>query len=187
MKNSTAFIAIAALSATISAAEDKKPASLPFVADFKPGRYLGKWYEAARIPTPIQPGESLASAEYTAGKEPGQINVKNTAFDKTGKKLTDIEGKATLAAGDPPGRLFVSFGPFVPKTPNYHVIHVDKDYRYAVVGVPDRKSMWILAREVPVHAETLEQLRDIGKKAGFDVDKLVVAPWDTIPKAELPK
>ncbi len=66
--------------------------------------------------------------------------------------------------------------------PNYHVLHVDKDYRYAVVGVPDRKSLWILAREVPISKETFDSLREIAQKSGFDVSKLIVAPWDKIPK-----
>lgn len=173
--------------APVAFGEDKEPEEvepLPFVRDFDPGRYLGIWHEVARLPTAIQPPGTLAKAEYTAGKEEGSVKVKNTAFDKRGKKLSDIEGKAKLAEGDPPGRLLVSFGPVLPEAPNYHVMHVDKDYRYAVVGVPDRKAMWILAREVPVAAETLDRLREIGRKAGFDVDKLLIAPWDKIQKKE---
>lgn len=167
-----------------AAAEDKAPDQLPFVRDFKPEKYLGKWYEVARLPTPIQPPGTLAVAEYTAGKEAGQITVKNTSFDKAGKKIADIGGQAKIADGDRPGRLLVSFGPVLPKTPNYYVIHVDESYLFAVVGVPDRKSLWILAREVPIAEETLKSLQEIAKKAGFDVAKMQVAPWDKIPKAE---
>jgi lipocalin len=112
------------------------------------------------------------------------VTVKNTAIDKTGKKLADIAGQARIADGGPPGRLLVSFGPVLPETPNYDVIHVDEQYRYAVVGVPDRKSLWILAREVPIAEATLNSLREIARKAGFDVTKLLIAPWDKIQKAE---
>lgn len=174
-----------AIFAPMAFGEDKKPEPaepLPFVRDFDPGRYLGTWHEVARLPTAIQPPGTLAKAEYTAGKEEGSVKVKNTAFDEQGKIISDIEGKAKLAEGDPPGRLLVSFGPVLPEAPNYHVLYVDKDYRYAVVGVPDRKSMWILAREVPVAAESLDRLRELGRNAGFDVDKLLIAPWDKIQK-----
>ncbi|MFN0127377.1 MAG: lipocalin family protein [Verrucomicrobiales bacterium] len=188
MKSTTirgiAFQVLSVVMIATATADDKVPDPLPFVRDFKPERYLGKWYEVARLPTPIQPAGTLAVAEYAAGKEPGQVTVKNTAFDKGGKKLAEIAGQAKLADGDPPGRLLVSFGPVMPTTPNYHVIHVDEDYRYAVVGVPDRKSLWILAREVPIGEEPLKSLREIAQKAGFDVTKLVVAPWGQIPKAE---
>lgn len=165
-------------------AEQKEPEPLPFVRDFKPEKYLGKWYEVARLPTPMQPLGTLAVAEYTAGKEAGQVMVKNTSFDRAGKKIADIGGQAKFADGDRPGRLLVSFGPVVPKTPNYYVIHVDEGYRFAVVGVPDRNSLWILAREVPIAEGALKSLQEIARKAGFDVAKMQVAPWDKIPKAE---
>jgi apolipoprotein D and lipocalin family protein len=178
---SITFHALMAVLVTTVAAHDpaNSPAQgLPYVEDFQPARFLGKWYEAARLPTPIQPSNTLAVAEYAAGEKVGEITVKNSAFDTTGKKLSDIRGQAKLAEGKPPGRLFVAFGPAFPATPNYHVLHVDKEYRYAVVGVPDRKSLWILAREVPVSKEILDSLREVAQKAGFDVSKLLVAPWD---------
>jgi apolipoprotein D and lipocalin family protein len=171
--------------ATSGMAEDTKGAAaqaLPWVQDFQPARYFGKWYEVARLPTPIQPVDTLAIAEYSAGEKAGQVIVKNSAFDKTGRKLSDIQGQAKLAEGNPPGRLLVAFGPAFPPSQNYHVLHVDKDYRYAVVGVPDRKSLWILAREVPISKEAFDSLRGIAQKAGFDVSKLIVAPWDKVPK-----
>ena len=158
---------------------------LPFVKSFQPARYLGKWYEVARLPTPIQPADTLAIAEYSAGENIGEVIVKNSAFDKTGTKLSEIKGQAKLAEGNPPGRLLVAFGPALPQRPNYHVLHVDKEYRYAVVGVPDRKSLWILAREVPIKKETFDSLRAIAQKSGFDVSKLIVAPWDKIPKGRI--
>ncbi|WP_052574056.1 lipocalin family protein [Haloferula sp. BvORR071] len=167
-----------------AAGEDKAPEPLPSLKEFKPEKYLGKWYEVARLPMLFQPSGTLAVAEYGAGKEPGQVTVKNTAYDKAGKKVVDITGEAKLAEGDPPGRLVVSFGPIKAKAPNYYVMHVDEGYRYAVVGVPDRKSLWILAREVPIGEETLKSLQDIARKAGFDVSKLLIAPWDKVPKAE---
>ncbi len=179
------FLSLMAALATSVMAQDTTPTTpqeLPFVQDFQPARYLGKWYEVTRLPTPIQPADTLAMAEYSAGEKAGQVIVKNSAFDKAGKKLLEIEGQATLADGNPPGRLLVAFGPALPKSPNYYVLHVDKDYRYAVVGVPDRKSLWILAREVPISQETLVSLREIAQKAGFDVSRLIVAPWDKIPK-----
>ena len=79
--------------------------------------------------------------------------------------------------GEPPGRLLVAFGPNLPKEPNYHVLHVDEDYQFAVVGVPDRKSLWILARKVPVPEQKLKELRAIAAKAGFDTAKLEVGQW----------
>jgi len=163
--------------------ETPKPHNpLPFVQTFDPTRYLGTWYEVARLPTRIQPPETLAMAEYSPGKSDGHISVKNTAFDVAGRKLSEIHGQAKLAEGDPPGRLLVAFGPAFPDAPNYHVLHVDQDYQYAVVGVPDRQSLWILARKVPVPDKAFRRLRDLAQEAGFEVVKLIVAPWSNIEK-----
>ena len=172
-----AFLMVASSAAF---ADDPTERQLPFVANFDAEQYLGKWYEVARLPTAMQPPGTLATAEYSLGEEEGDVIFKNTAYDSEGKRLTEIQGKARLVKGDPPGRLVVSFGPVTPDTPNYYVLHVDEKYEYAIAGVPDRKSLWILAREVPVPEKQLKELMSIASKAGFDVSKAVVAPWGSI-------
>lgn len=185
-----AFLLASALSAVpIAPADERKdapgtgdrapaePGPLPHPKTFEPARYLGKWFEAARLPMAIQPNDTLATAEYSAGEGEGVVRVKNTAYDTDGNVVATIEGQARLAPGDPPGRLIVGFGPFLPEAPNYHVLHVDPDYRHAVVGVPDRKSLWILVRKVPVAKAKLDELIAIARKAGFDTSKLLIAPW----------
>ena len=52
---------------------------LPFPRNFDATRYLGKWYEVARLPNPTQPADTLAAAECSAGKEKGKVIVKNSA------------------------------------------------------------------------------------------------------------
>ena len=98
-----------------------------FPKKFDSTRYLGKWYEVVRMPTPAQATGTLATAEYTAGEKDGEVIVKNSAYTADGKLIAAIEGKALLLPNDPP-RLAVGFGPVVPKDPNYFVIHVDEDY-----------------------------------------------------------
>ena len=153
---------------------------LPFPKDFDPTRYLGRWYEVARLPNPAQPAESLAAAEYSAGENEGEVIVKNSAYTAEGKLISAIKGKAQLLPSDPP-RLAVSFGPIVPKEPNYFVIHVDGEYQHAVVGTPDRKSLWILTRKVPIAERTRESLFDIAKEAGFDTQKILIGEWKAEP------
>ena len=113
-------------------------------------------------------------AEYSAGKEKGEVIVKNSAYTAEGKLISAIEGKARLLPNDPP-RLAVSFGPVVPNEPNYYVIHVDEDCEHVVVGTPDRKSLWILSRKVPITKETSESLSAIAKEAGFDTQTIFIA------------
>jgi len=154
---------------------------LPYVDGFEPERYLGKWYEIARLPTPIQPAETLATAEYAAGTEEGTVTVRNTSYNAKGDVLASIEGNARIATGWSPGSLLVAFGPSLPETPNYQVIYLDRDYRYAVVGSPSRQAMWILSREAVVSQDKLAELTRAGSDAGFDVSQLIISPWDQVP------
>lgn len=149
---------------------------LPFPQDFAPAKYLGKWYEVARLASASQPAGTLATAEYALGGNEREIIVKNTAYDAKGKPVRTIEGKALLQEGDPP-RLAVSFGPVFPEEPNYYVMHVGKEYEIAVVGNLDRNSLWILSRSPVVEDDRLEQMIKIAKDAGFNTDTLVISDW----------
>ena len=166
--------------AALSACAHRAP--LPQPTGFEPARYLGKWHEVARLPAFYQADDTMATAEYGPTSTPGVISVFNQAYDRDGKPLNNIRGSAVMAKSPPPGRFSVSFDK-VPKIftsiggPNYHVMHVDPDYRYAVVGIPSRKALWILAREVPIPPAKLAELTAIAKQAGFDTSKLIISPW----------
>ncbi|MGI9242768.1 MAG: lipocalin family protein [Verrucomicrobiales bacterium] len=170
----TSLLAVVCLSTLAAKAE---PGPLPSPAEFEPTRYLGKWFEVARLPIASQPEGSLAIAEYTAGDEPGTVTVKNSAYDGGGKFIGAIEGKAEIVEGEAKGRLKVGFGPAVPAEANYCVLSIHPKYRFAVVGSPDRKAMWILSRRVPIGKKKLEQLAAVAGEAGFDISKLVYNKW----------
>ena len=170
------LLVVACLLASAAAALAADP-PLPHPPAFEPARYLGIWHEAARLPAAYQPDDTLASAEYAATDTPGRISVTNRAYTADGSLVTTIKGEADLVPGDPPGRLSVRFGPMPAGAPNYYVMHVDKDYTHAVVGVPSRNALWILSRDVPVPKQKLDELIAIATKAGFDTSKLIIAPW----------
>ena len=164
------LLTIACLSTLVAQAD---PDPLPSPAEFEPAKYLGKWFEVARLPTASQPEGSLAIAEYAAGDEAGTVKVKNSAYDADGEFIGAIEGKAQIVEGGAKGRLKVGFGPAVPEEANYCILSIHPKYRFAVVGSPDRKSMWILSRRVPIGKKKLDQLATVAEGAGFDTSKLV--------------
>ncbi len=155
---------------------------LPAPAAFVPDRYLGTWYEVARLPVFYQPDDTLAQATYGPTAVAGRISVVNRSFDRQATPLKSISGCADLAPGDPPGRFTVRLRG-IPSLvarftgPNYHVIHVDAGYRHAIVGLPSRKALWILSRHVPIPRAELDGLIARAKAAGFDTERLLVAPW----------
>ena len=164
---------------TSVAAQDVAPKnsdSLPYPKAFDPAKYLGKWYEIARLPTSSQPGASLATAEYAKGDNDDDVVVKNTAYDENGKPGKTIVGNAKLQPGDPP-RLAVGFGPVIPDEANYYVMYISQKYDVAVVGNPDRKSLWILARKPIIGEKRFDRMVEIAEEAGFDTGKLIIADW----------
>lgn len=172
--------ATAALALLVAACKSRPP--LPQPAQFDSGRYLGEWYEIARLPVFYQPDNSLARATYSPGTRPGEVSVYNRSFDPAGRPLKSIRGTATLEKQPPPGRFTVKFPGVLSivaafSGPNYHVMHVDKDYRTALVGIPSRRALWILSRQNHLPAGELKRLIDLASAAGFDTDRLIIARW----------
>lgn len=130
-------------------------------------RYLGKWYEIASLPVSQQEGCSCTTAEYSL-MEDGVIRVVN-ACKKNGEH-TMAEAKAFVVPNSGNAKLKVQF--FWPFRGDYWIIELDKDYQWAVVGVPSRKYFWVLSRTPEMPEATLEMLVDRIIAKGFDTSKM---------------
>lgn len=133
-------------------------------------RYMGKWYEIASFPQRFQKGCECTSAEYTLSTK-GYVIVENRC-NKSSKKGKEsyIKGKAFVVENSGNAKLEVQF--FWPLKGKYWIIDLADDYSYAVVGHPNKKYLWILARE-PIMPDTTYQaiVRRLEDK-GFDISKL---------------
>lgn len=127
-------------------------------------RYVGFWYEIARYPTPFQANCASSTADYTAHSD-GTIGVLNTCLAADGSVVSTIEGSASVVDPTTNAKLVVTF-PGVPLPGDYWIIDLDPDYQWAVVGVPNRKYLWILSRtpqmDVDVYEGIISRLRDQG-------------------------
>ena len=141
------------------------------VVNFDLNRYLGVWYEIARLDHRFERGLSHVSATYTL-QEDGGVAVLNRGFDKSTGKWQEAKGKAYFIGQPTVASLKVSFfGPFYG---GYHVIDIDKDhYSYALVCGPSRSYLWILARARTLDQPTLDHLIATANKAGFDTAGLI--------------
>ena len=148
------------------------PDTVEPVKGFDVNRYLGRWYEIARLDHSFERGLEKVTAEYSL-REDGVIKVVNRGFNPEKKTWKKAVGKAYFL-GDPNiGRLKVSFfGPFYG---SYNIVDLDKEnYLYSLVCGPDRNYLWILARE-PVLAESVkERLIDKAKTLGFKTEQLIL-------------
>lgn len=152
------------------------PEGVEPVTDFDLKRYLGRWYEIARLDHPFERGLSNVTATYRLRTD-GGIEVVNRGYDEKKGHWREARGRA-YPIGDPSvGRLKVSFfGPFYG---GYNILALDqKNYRYALVCGPDRSHLWILARSRTLSPATLQPLIVQARRLGFDTDRLIYPVHD---------
>lgn len=136
-------------------------------------RYSGTWYEIARYPNRFQRDcQSDTKAEYTVRKD-GKVQVVNSCLQKDGKTKT-ARGTAKVADKRTNAKLRVTF--FWLFYGDYWVIGLSPDYRYAVVGEPKRKYLWILSRTPEIDDATYKEVLEQIREAGYDPGKLIKTP-----------
>lgn len=144
------------------------------VTGFEPDRYLGTWYEVARLDHRFERGLEAVTAEY-GRREDGGLSVVNRGWDTDEDAWEEARGKAYFQGDPDTASLKVSFfGPFYG---GYHVLALDRsasDYGYALVSGPNRDYLWILSRTPVLPAETLERLVERARSLDFPVEELVI-------------
>jgi apolipoprotein D and lipocalin family protein len=152
------------------------PEDLKAVNNFDLNRYLGTWYEIARLDHRFERGLNNISADYTMNTN-NSIKVINKGWNVTDQKWEQAEGKAYFVEQHDIGRLKVSFfGPFYG---GYNIIDLDKkNYSYAMVTGPDKSYFWILSRTKQLPKATLDALINRAKVLGFPVDKFIFVNQD---------
>lgn len=139
-------------------------------------KYLGQWYEIARLPNSFEKGMECVTANYTLKKNE-KIEVLNKGYliDNKGEFKT-AKGVAWVPKTKYPGRLKVSF--FRPFSGKYYIIALDKDYKYALVGDPSRKYLWILSRTKTLDDSIYTNLLDTAQKHKFDISTIIKVNQD---------
>ena len=146
------------------------------VENFQLERYLGKWYEIARLDHSFERGLSRISAEYSRNPD-GSVKVINRGFSDKDQKWKEAVGKAYFVKSPDQGFLKVSFfGPFYG---SYIILELDQqDYSYALVCGPDRSYLWILARSPKINDEAKNALITKAASLGFKIDELIFVKHD---------
>lgn len=139
-------------------------------------RYLGPWHEVARLPNRFQKScVSDTTATYVAGDN-GEVVVRNACTTDKGEKIS-VEGVARVVVPGS-GKLKVRFAPrwlaWLPVWADYWVVDLDPDYRWAVVGGPTRKYLWILSRDPVLDAEVFAGIKTRAAARGYAVDRLLI-------------
>jgi apolipoprotein D and lipocalin family protein len=141
---------------------------IPAVCDVDLPRYMGAWYEIARLHNTFEEGLDYVTAVYQLRSD-GKVDVTNTGIK--GGKNKSAQAVAWVPDQRCPGKLLVSF--FRPMRSQYNIIRLDEDYRYAVVAGSRMNYLWILSREPRMDDDLYDELVHFVSGVGFDGNRLI--------------
>jgi apolipoprotein D and lipocalin family protein len=141
-------------------------------------KYIGLWYEIARMPNSFQKQCAAGTtAEYRA-LENGRIQVINKCYKSDGS-LDEAQGVARVVDTQTKAKLQVSFVRILGKNRfwgDYWIIGLDENYRWAVVGHPKRKYGWILNRTPEMDLDLRSRIDELLKEKGYDPKDFINTP-----------
>jgi apolipoprotein D and lipocalin family protein len=167
----------------ILAACQGMPEQIKPVQNFELEKYLGKWYEIARLDHSFERGLDNVTAEYSM-REDGGVKVRNRGYSVKEQNWDDAVGKAYFVETKDQGYLKVSFfGPFYG---SYVVFGLDQsDYQYAFISGPNHSYLWLLSRTPKLAPEIVDQFLQQAQAAGFDTSALIFVKQDkNIPNVD---
>jgi apolipoprotein D and lipocalin family protein len=157
-----------------SPSKEMSTASIPAMKSFDLKRYLGKWYEVARLPHSFEEGLDRVTATYTL-RDDGKIEVLNKGFNASKGEWKEAKGKAYIPDSTAGALLSVSF--FWIFYADYKVIVLDTvNYSYAMVTSSSKKYLWILSRSPQMEESVYNDLVQKAREWGFNIAALYKVP-----------
>ncbi len=157
-----------AMLSSIGCSNSPSTEHIPAVENFVLARYMGRWYEIARLPHSFEKNITDPKADYSL-QDDGTVKVINSGL-RNGQ-LTSVSGTARNIADDPTsGELEVSF--FYPFYGLYKIIFLNKNYDLAIVTSSSMDYVWILARQPVITNAELAQCLKMLDQWGFAVKLL---------------
>jgi len=146
------------------------PEQVTPIKPFSIDRYLGTWYEIARLDHSFERGLTKVSATYSLNKD-GSVKVINRGFNQEASQWKEAEGKAKFVGLSDTAHLKVSFfGPFYG---SYVVFHLEPDYSTALVSGYNTDYFWILSRNKSMPQDKVQYYLSIAEQKGFDTSKII--------------
>jgi len=174
MRASVALLCLMLLSGCVGGGREQPPET---AGEVDLGRYQGTWYELARLPMFFQRDCVRSEAHYSLQSD-GDVAVINRCETEDGE-WQEAKGKAVPQEAGSTDRLWVRFDNWFSRLfpdltkGHYWVLYLDDAYSTALVGSPDRKYLWLLARNTEVDQATRDRLLAEAERRGYDTSELL--------------
>ncbi|MBC8374852.1 MAG: lipocalin family protein [FCB group bacterium] len=145
------------------------PEGITPVKNFKVKRFMGTWYEIARLDHPFELGMNSVTANYSLDSG-GGITIQNSGYMVKWQEWRYAEAKASFVDDKKTGFLKVCY--IWPFYEPYVIFKLEEDYDYAFVCGRDRSFLWLLSRTEYVDRDVIDEFEEEAKKLGFDTSKL---------------
>lgn len=161
------------------------PEGMKAVNNFDSERYLGTWYEIARLDHSFEEGLEQVSATYSM-RDDGGIKVVNKGYSHENQAWKEAIGKAYFVDDKNTGYLKVSFfGPFYG---SYIIFKMDQvNYQYAFISSYNNDYLWLLSRTPTISEEVKQDFIDTAAQYGFETDQLIFVNQSTSEKSSTTK
>jgi len=146
------------------------PEGITPVKKFKVKKFMGTWYEIARLDHRFEQGLNSVTANYSINRD-GKITIQNSGYMVKWQEWRYKEAKAYVVGENNIGLLKVSY--LWPFYDPYVIFKLDPDYEYAFVCGKDRSFLWLLSRTRYVDLDVMEEFEEEAKKLGFNTSKLI--------------
>lgn len=165
-----AALAAVVLAGVLTGCAVEVPEGIEPVTGFDAQRYMGRWYEIARLDHSFERGLERVSAEYALQPD-GTVQVINRGFATAQGEWQEARGKAKFLDRTDVGALKVSFfGPFYG---GYNIVDLDPQYQHVLIAGPSRSYLWILSRTPNPPRAEVERLVARAAALGFDANALI--------------
>ena len=184
-----AFLLGAVWSVTAAPPDAEAGSPLRTVGAVDLSRYMGRWFEIAKIPNRFQRRCARDTTATYVLRTDGNVDVINRCVEEDGDEVV-ARGLAKVVDMQTRAQLKVSFVRLLGVRlfwGKYWVIGLDPEYQWALVGEPKRKYGWILARNSLLTPEQWEEIRDLLRANGYDPGRFVTTTHSPLPKGIKPE
>lgn len=151
------------------------PEGVKAVDHFNPKKYLGVWYEVARIDFKYEKNLNNTTAKYSLNED-DSIRVVNRGYNYKKGTYEKSVGKAVFVRKPNIAMLKVSFfGPFYA---GYNVLAIDDAYTHALVCGKNHDYLWLLCRQPHMYEAIKNRYLQMAASNGFDINRLLWVKHD---------